>query len=223
MLKQFRQNASDVILKKGFQIATFIYMGANGLLLAENGLYPEDADPYRNIVAPIIYLAANGFGLASNPGKKSREVAQKHARTANTLGFFGTLATIVSFAGAGHEGFQLLPVVVASLAATGQCIASHIPKGVKHLFGNNKSDVEKKEVEKPKEKILKTKWDSDFVKGGAIQTGVGALVTAGVFIANIAGMMRFSAIGWNIGDIFKYQWAVKNAEKTMQEQKLQAA
>ena len=222
MLKEFRQNASDLILKKGFQLATFIYMGANGLLLAENGFYPDDADPYRNIAAPLIYLAANGFGLASNPGKKSREVAQKHARTANTLGFFGTLATIVSFAGAGQEGFQLLPVVVASLAATGQCIASHIPRALKQFTGN-KTQIEKKEIEKPKEKILKSKWDSDFVKGGAIQAGVGALVTAGVFIANITGMMRFSAIGWNIGDVFKYQWAVKNAEKTIQEQKLQAA
>lgn len=216
-LKNFRKNASDIIEKHGFQIATGIYIAGNMALMAQNTYHPEQADMFKNIIAPGLFTVANLFGLGNKP------------RTANTAGFFGTMSTAASFAGAGGHPAQWLPATVATVAATGQCIASHIPAFCKWGGRQISNICSGLPVERwrPKEKESKSKQmnsvlDSDFVKGSLIQTGVGVLVTAGVLLADMKEM-QLAAFGWNLGDMLKLTWAVKNAKKLMKEQQLQPA
>lgn len=217
MFKNFNKNASDIIEKHGFQIATGIYIAGNLALMAQNKFNPAEADLYKNTIAPTLFTLANVCGLTNKP------------RTANSFGFFGTVSTALSFAGLGGHGTRVLPAVVAGIASSGQCIASHLPSVVK-WGGEQISNVctgKPTYKWKPKEKEAKSKkmnsvWDSDFVKGSVIQTSVGLLVTAGVLVAGMRDM-QIAAFAWNMGDMLKFTWAVKNAKKQLKEQKLQAA
>lgn len=58
-LQQFQQNASDFVKKYGMKAASLMYIGINFVYLGQNFTSPDEANLFRNIIAPPIQLLTN--------------------------------------------------------------------------------------------------------------------------------------------------------------------